>query len=391
MVGNKVASKSGISCKNMNHEPICRWLGLSVEQWPPDHYTLLGLAETETDVNLIETAVHERLNRVRSYQLSHPELATEAMNRLAEAYACLMDSEAKSAYDSSLRTKVSVESRRKTVVNPPETQRMDKVSAPDDTVRNEVPSIVEWNQTAQPPVRTPALPGIAGQSIETAPPQEQVKLSGDTEELKATTEMAAPASPAQESVDAGDETKGMDPLLEAAVGSRSARKGIGTTSGLLQRRKQTRELVANWARLGRYFKQPKRPVKNRREVKDLLASLSRIEHLLEDFPSFLARPGKPGYRIAMLAMDENPFKAFQNMDFNERVALARDWVTSASVLTTHLQFLDKELLKRHSDPIFLKWLRPCIAFLDVHRRWGYLSLILAILLLFSVLLVLFTS
>ena len=86
----------------MQHQIICAWLGTPADRWPPDHYALLGLDPGETRVELIEQHVHERLAKVRCYQISHPEMATEAMNRLAQAFMCLTDPEAKKTYDGRL-------------------------------------------------------------------------------------------------------------------------------------------------------------------------------------------------------------------------------------------------------------------------------------------------
>src|SRR5438270_3990805 len=83
----------------MSHELICTWLGLGAGDWPPDHYRLLGLEPDESDSARIEQRVHDRLEAVRRYQLLHPELVTEAMNRLAQAYVCLTDPDARRAYD----------------------------------------------------------------------------------------------------------------------------------------------------------------------------------------------------------------------------------------------------------------------------------------------------
>src|ERR1700687_5384448 len=87
----------------MTHELICSWLGLAEGDWPPDHYRLLGLEPGESNVALIEQRVHQRLDSVRRYQMMHPEQATEAMNRLAQAFICLRDPATKKAYDLSLR------------------------------------------------------------------------------------------------------------------------------------------------------------------------------------------------------------------------------------------------------------------------------------------------
>ena len=83
----------------MSHELICTWLGLPPGDWPPDHYRLLDLEPGESDCARIEQRVHDRLEAVRRYQLLHPDLVTEAMNRLAQAYVCLTDPEARRAYD----------------------------------------------------------------------------------------------------------------------------------------------------------------------------------------------------------------------------------------------------------------------------------------------------
>jgi hypothetical protein len=85
------------------HEQICEWLGLPAENWPPDHYTLLGLQRGESDPQVIEQRVHQRMQRVRPLQLIYPDQVTEAMNRLAQAFSCLTDPAARSAYDDSLR------------------------------------------------------------------------------------------------------------------------------------------------------------------------------------------------------------------------------------------------------------------------------------------------
>src|SRR5437763_2889787 len=86
----------------MNHDVICSWLDLPAGSWPPDHYRLLGLEPGEDDVTLIEQRVHQRLDSVRRYQMMHPEQATEAMNRLAQAFVCLTDPPAKKVYDATL-------------------------------------------------------------------------------------------------------------------------------------------------------------------------------------------------------------------------------------------------------------------------------------------------
>ena len=70
----------------MSRELICAWLKIPAEPWPPDPFVLLGLSPGETDRELIERHVHERMECVRRYQLAHPEEVTEVMNCLAQAF-----------------------------------------------------------------------------------------------------------------------------------------------------------------------------------------------------------------------------------------------------------------------------------------------------------------
>ena len=88
-----------------SQELICSWLRLAPDQWPPDHYTLLGLEPGACDAKQIEGRAQKRMEQLRSYQLAHPEQATEGMNRLAQALVCLTDPIAKQAYDAQLGPK----------------------------------------------------------------------------------------------------------------------------------------------------------------------------------------------------------------------------------------------------------------------------------------------
>jgi hypothetical protein len=86
----------------MSHEFICSALGVPADRWPPDHYALLGLRPGEVDGSTVEERVLDRMERLRPYQLAHPDEVTDAMNRLAQALNCLSDPAAKAAYDATL-------------------------------------------------------------------------------------------------------------------------------------------------------------------------------------------------------------------------------------------------------------------------------------------------
>jgi hypothetical protein len=86
----------------MSLERVCAALALPPDPWPPDHYALLGLPRGPVEAERVEAHVLDRMERLRRYQLAHPDAVTDAMNRLAQALVCLTDPEAKRAYDAAL-------------------------------------------------------------------------------------------------------------------------------------------------------------------------------------------------------------------------------------------------------------------------------------------------
>ncbi len=62
------------------------WLDLPAgTPWPPEPHVLLGLSPGSGDAGEAETRALDRMDRLRPYQLLHPELVTEGMTRLAQA------------------------------------------------------------------------------------------------------------------------------------------------------------------------------------------------------------------------------------------------------------------------------------------------------------------
>ncbi|MCX7666772.1 MAG: hypothetical protein N2112_14650 [Gemmataceae bacterium] len=59
--------------------------------WPPDYFTLLELSHEETSPEEIEERVFVRMERLRKYQITHPEVVSEGMNLLAKAMDTLTD------------------------------------------------------------------------------------------------------------------------------------------------------------------------------------------------------------------------------------------------------------------------------------------------------------
>lgn len=68
----------------MDTAPLFTWLGLPPGPWPPDPHTLLAVPRS-ADAATLTAAAQARIDALRPYQLRHPELVTEGMNRIAQA------------------------------------------------------------------------------------------------------------------------------------------------------------------------------------------------------------------------------------------------------------------------------------------------------------------
>ena len=48
--------------------PYHKWLGIPLEQQPPSYYRLLGIAEYEADLDVIESAAERQMIYLRTFQ-----------------------------------------------------------------------------------------------------------------------------------------------------------------------------------------------------------------------------------------------------------------------------------------------------------------------------------
>ena len=83
--------------------PYHQWLGLAAEVASPNHYELLGLRLGEGAAELIGTAAEQRSRRVEPYLAGEQGLmARRILDEIAAARRCLLDPQAKAAYDRQL-------------------------------------------------------------------------------------------------------------------------------------------------------------------------------------------------------------------------------------------------------------------------------------------------
>jgi hypothetical protein len=291
----------------MKPDLICEWLGLPAGSWPPDHYCLLGLAPGESDARLIEQCVQQRLESVRGYQMKHPEQATEAMNRLAQAYVCLTEPASKRAYDAALLGAV----------------------AP-------VAAVAVAEPAAHSPAPTPdALAWLFGPAM-----TRSRSPSSTPPPLARLTPLMPPAQPPPPKPVEPAEL--IDPVIAAAQQSAPARRGLGTKRALYTRVVATRQFLSVWDELGKYMESSKRPVSRSVDGPELNRLFHEMIRLRRRFPRLIGAAGQPGYLVVVLSAQEAA-KSIRALDESQREALSRDWSAGRKLLTAHRDFLRQEI------------------------------------------------
>jgi hypothetical protein len=338
----------------MNHQQICAWLGITDADWPPDHYRLLGLEIGEPNIQRIEEQVHGRLEAVRRYQLTNPELVTEAMNRLAQAFVCLTDPAAKQAYDLDLRgestpSAVAVE------------------EAPDGLawLHNATGELVPLEEEAEPVQE--AQPKEVGQALN---PTKLAELPADATPPDIVIPEGLPPN-----VAAASAAEKIDPAAASASEAR-ARRGIGTKRTLYFRIARTRKLLAAWEQAGRFLAHPQRRITKPAEATELIRLLARIRSLLSGFPPLMGQAGQPGYHVIALASQGAPVPVLQTLLPSQREALAQHWEAGKKFLTAHCQFLRQEARARRKRGRLGRALRAAASYVAENPEYVLFALAL---------------
>jgi hypothetical protein len=352
----------------MNHDLIFTWLGLPPGEWPPDHYRLLGLEPGESNAELIEQRVHQRLDLVRRYQMMHPEPATEAMNRLAQAFVCLTEPAAKKVYDASLLG-TPVEDSPELIppadafaeTRDPLAWLYDPASLAEEAAPAAVstappplpvppplpPGWFEGSRTtATPPMPPPLPPGWFDQiARQAAPPEPAV-----AESALSPTAPEPPPSP-----------EPVDPMVHAAQASPEAQRGLATKRGLYHRVARTRLLLTVWAEVGKYLASPKRRL-SRADTSALRRLLDEVQTLLEDFPALMGEAGQPGYLVLALTQVEQR-DTIRTLSPSQRESCSRDWRAAQKLLLAHRDYLRQEIRAMRKRGFLDRTVRAARAFL----------------------------
>jgi hypothetical protein len=317
----------------MSQELICAWLGLPTDVWPPDHYSLLGLKPGEDNSELIEESVHQRLDMVRRYQMTNPEPATEAMNRIAQAFVCLTEPVSKRVYDTALLGTVATNEQAaaltQTATDGPE------------------PLVLVYNPTAEetaPPVRVQYDPT----SEATAPP---VRLQYDSMNQEAMPPVRRTPTPPPQTIPVA--TAILEAPMAVAVASVAeaapptpAQHALTAKRQLYQRIARMRRLLELWEEAGKFLAAPNKRLSRSAEFNELQRMLLEIREGLELFAPLLGTAGQPGHLVLSLVQLTAPPPASQ------REELSRDWEAGKQVLGAHRDVLRQQARAFHRHTLF---------------------------------------
>ncbi len=98
-----------MNTESTRFDPHHIWLGIPPDEHPPNHYRLLGLHLFEDDPDVIENAADSRMAYLRTFHAGpHSALSQKLLNEVAAARVCLLSTERKAAYDSALRSQLTL-------------------------------------------------------------------------------------------------------------------------------------------------------------------------------------------------------------------------------------------------------------------------------------------
>ncbi len=85
-------------------DPYHKWLGIPPHEQPPSHYRLLGVAAFESDADVIDAAANQRMAYLQDMAVGpQVEHSQRLLNEISAARRCLLNPEARAAYDAQLQ------------------------------------------------------------------------------------------------------------------------------------------------------------------------------------------------------------------------------------------------------------------------------------------------
>ncbi len=303
----------------MDTEQLQKWLHLPPGTWPPDHYTLLGLSLGQGDADEIELRGLERMDRLRHYQIRHPELVTEGMNRLAHAMVCLTESESRRVYDTQLgitppQVAVEAASAEPEAARPPSSEPVI------------IPELVEPSPTVE------------------EPPTEHPEADQTEASVQANLDLPSPE-------------------ITAAQARLQARRF------LYQQLVQWRAILRVWNRLAPYLSDPSHPLRRRPDALALARALQDLAEALPEVEPPFGHPGTPGGLIVGLSRQTLLAQTFRELLLSQRQALAQDWEAGRRLLRQQAKTLRQQVRASRQQSWVRRVLLPIYRELWKHPEW----------------------
>ncbi|HEX7375941.1 MAG TPA: NPCBM/NEW2 domain-containing protein [Pirellulales bacterium] len=89
-------------------DPYYKWLGISPQEQPPNHYRLLSINLFENDLDVIDAAADRQMAHLRGYQTGqHSAASQKLLNECSAARIALLNPDKKVEYDRQLREKLA--------------------------------------------------------------------------------------------------------------------------------------------------------------------------------------------------------------------------------------------------------------------------------------------
>jgi hypothetical protein len=359
----------------MSRELLSTWLDVPAAPWPPDHYALLGLSRGQGDTEEIEQRVLERMEKLRNYQLMHPELVTEGMNLLAQAMVCLTDPKSRDDYD------------RKLGLAPRET-----IPSVIILEEEEEAPVVPAIEVAPPPPRKsrppePGTPTVYALDEE----QSESEALPDAILIPEFVEEPLPLPPEEDAEESDDETyTGVAeefrrrPELdeEPEPDEREWDEGRAYRRGLYAELVRLRRVLHLWEQVRAYLDDPEKTFARRTDTIAFIARLTELRPLLDAVAEYVGGTNQPGSLLAMLTRQQLGVDTFRSLLPSQRDALAKDCRSAHYVLEDEYRRLRKYVRSLNVKGFKRRVWRPFLRQLVARPEWlllffGVVALVVA--------------
>lgn len=347
----------------MSRDLLPKWLNIPASPWPPDHYALLGLQPGEGSTDEIEHSVLERMEKLRHYQLMHPEQVTEGMNLLAQAMIALTDPETRSAYDISLGLRSSLAPVREQEPGavPRKAPGTSKPSAPAKPKKQKSEA-----EPARPeefgapvsalPAEPPLIFAFRDLEKESDAPQPTVLEALPDDIVIPELDEPEPFHPPEEEVI--DETEPYDEGDEREQRRKLYAKIV-----------RVRRVLRVWQRLREFLEDPNRAFSRRTEIVAFMACMSELRPLLPTVDDLVGGPDLPGSLIAALTKQQLVVEMFRLLLPSQRGALAQDCRLAHDELLGSYHRLREEIRKRTAKPFARRVWHPMRRAMIARPEW----------------------